>query len=147
VTSQPVKETFYRRVQEATQALGLGKIWYREGGDSPEILPFSEDPAVPASFDAPFSYTHRPPRGSTSATGRSWSIFYFPQNSFVWENKRIDSRPYKSNTKTPDFLATRAQSMQLGETNRMVALIVVCDAAESRYSGLKLPARGGTSSY
>ena len=94
---------------------------------------------------APFSYTLRDRFSGPHARTASWATFYFPQNSFVWESKKIDSRPYKSNTKTPDFLATRAQSMQLGETNRMVALIVVCDAAGRSYSGLKLPARGGTS--
>ena len=51
-----------------------------------------------ASRRSPSSHTLRPHRRPHPATGRSWATFYFPQNSFVWENKKIDSLPYKRET-------------------------------------------------
>jgi hypothetical protein len=51
-----------------------------------------------ASRHSPSSHTLRPHRRPHPATGRSWATFYFPQNSFVWENKKIDSLPYKRET-------------------------------------------------
>ena len=54
-----------------------------------EPVPFS-DPARLAP-----SYTHRPTFGRFSARSGSWSNFCVPQNSFVWENEKTCSRPYK----------------------------------------------------
>ena len=42
----------------------------------------------------PLSYTHRAYRWIGVASGGSWATFYFPQNSFVWGNKKMDSRPH-----------------------------------------------------
>jgi hypothetical protein len=49
---------------------------------------------------APLSHTRRRQRGPGHATRRSWATFYFPQNYFVWENKKIDSRPYNAGAHT-----------------------------------------------
>ena len=50
------------------------------------------DPFGPGCF-APLSYTLRDRFSGPRARTASWATFYFPQNSFVWENKKIDSRP------------------------------------------------------
>lgn len=55
-------------------------------------------PFGPGCF-APFSYTLRDRSSGPHARPGSWATFYFPQNSFVWENKKIDSRPPKRKTK------------------------------------------------
>lgn len=41
---------------------------------------------------APLSYTPRDQCSSPHARTASWAAFRFPQNSFGWENKKIDSR-------------------------------------------------------
>jgi hypothetical protein len=46
----------------------------------------------------PLSHTLRPTFSPIPATPGSGATFYFPQNSFVWENKKIDSRPYNGHT-------------------------------------------------
>lgn len=52
----------------------------------------------------PLSHTHRPLFSRPHATRASRATFEFPQNSFVWENKKIDSRPYSRHTNRPAFL-------------------------------------------
>jgi hypothetical protein len=67
---------------------------------------------------APLSHTRRPQRGPGHATRRSRATFYFPQNYFVWGNKKIDSRPHNADAhahraagsppRTPDRPPARA---------------------------------------
>lgn len=47
----------------------------------------------PVGCFRPLSYTHRPFFSGAHARPGSWANFFFPQNSFVWENKKIDSPP------------------------------------------------------
>jgi hypothetical protein len=50
---------------------------------------------------APLSHTRRPQRGPGHATRRSRATFYFPQNYFVWGNKKVDSRPHNADARPP----------------------------------------------
>jgi hypothetical protein len=51
----------------------------------------------------PLSHTLRPTFSQLHATRASRATFDFPQNSFVWENKKIDSRPHNRDTKWHAF--------------------------------------------
>jgi hypothetical protein len=52
-------------------------------------------PWAPARALGVPSYTLRGSFSQAHARAGSWATFHFPQNSFVWENKKIDSRPSK----------------------------------------------------
>jgi hypothetical protein len=52
---------------------------------------------------APFSHTHRPHFSQIHATRASRANFDFPQNSFVWEKKKLDSRPYNGRANVHAF--------------------------------------------
>ena len=58
----------------------------------------------PAGRFRPLSYTLRPTFCGAHARPGSWANFFFPQNSFVWENKKIDSQPPNHKTILHDFL-------------------------------------------
>jgi hypothetical protein len=51
----------------------------------------------------PLSHTLRPAFSPIHATRASGATFDFPQNSFVWENKKIDSRPHNGHTNVHAF--------------------------------------------
>src|SRR6478735_5531914 len=65
---------------------------------------------------AGLSHTHRPLISPPHAISDSWAAKCFPQNSFVWEIKKIDSRPHKRNTNVQGlfsiFLETRPPMQQ-----------------------------------
>lgn len=72
-------------------AQALGSLW----------LPKRSAAAAGSCFRCcPLSHTLRPTFSRGHATPASGATFDFPQNSFVWENKKIDSRPYKPSAKT-----------------------------------------------
>jgi len=52
--------------------------------------------AAAAAFSPPLSQTYRPHRWGGHAAGGSRATLDFPQNSFVWEIKKIDSRPARA---------------------------------------------------
>jgi len=71
-----------------------------------QLLPTREFSVGPGRAGEPPSYTHRRAFGGAHARPGSWATFYFPQNSFVWENKKIDSRPPNSKTISHAFPLT-----------------------------------------
>jgi hypothetical protein len=71
-----------------------------------QLLPTREFSVGPGRAGEPPSYTHRRAFGGAHARPGSWATFYFPQNSFVRENKKIDSRPPNSKTISHAFPLT-----------------------------------------
>ena len=68
----------------------------------------------------PLSQVHRPTWTPLHAIPASWATFDFPQNSFVWEIKKIDSRPYKKSAKMSDFFTTQAHMNLLNSSINMI---------------------------
>jgi len=71
------------------------------------------------------------------ATVGSRATFDFPQNSFVWEIKKIDSRPPKRATDIHDFFPSGGQINQLETSNKMLVFPLPSDAGGRRETGLK----------
>ncbi len=82
-------------------------------------LPGCSPPAPGGSFgwgarisaSAPLSYTLRRTFSGAHARTGSWATFDFPQNSFVWENKKIDSRPPNHKTVLHAFFLRELRSL------------------------------------
>jgi hypothetical protein len=62
------------------------------------------------------------------ATVGSRATFDFPQNSFVWEIKKIDSRPPKRATDIHDFFRSGGQNNQLRELFKALVFSLFSDA-------------------
>jgi hypothetical protein len=108
-------------------------------------LPGCSPPAPGGSFgwgarisaSAPLSYTLRRTFSGAHARTGSWATFDFPQNSFVWENKKIDSRPPNHKTVLHAFFRTGSQINCLDPLSTLVVVSPPWGACGRLQVGLK----------
>ena len=90
------------------------------------------------------SHTHRRTFCGPHARPGSRATFRVPQNSFVWENKKIDSRPPNGETILHAFLTMGAHMKRLDETSRMVLTRLSGDACGRQESRICIRYRVGS---
>jgi hypothetical protein len=77
------------------------------------------------------------------ATSGSWPRLQIFGPLFVWENKKIDSRPPNRSYEFRVFFRCRAQNDRLGEESTLGQVSPACDAPGVRCGRLKSPVPGG----